>query len=81
MNLLACVASSNVEGVWALFKANVLYAIEIFVPCRCNESKELLMRHPYYIQCAVKREQHLWHMQHCNGGMARYLTQSCKCKN
>ena len=31
----------------------------IFVPRRCNESKELLMRLSYYIQRAVKHKQHL----------------------
>ena len=72
LNLIACIAPSNAEGVWALFKANVLHAIKIFVPRQCNESKELLIRHPYNIQHIVKHKQHLWHMRHWNGGKAHY---------
>ena len=70
------VASSDVNGLWALFKQYIYKAIERFEPLRKNHTvygPRTILNYHKYILCAQKRKLIMWRNRHAPGGHAECL--------
>ena len=75
VELFRTVASSDVNGLWALFKQYIYNAIERFVPLRKNHPvyrPRTIFNYPKYILRAQKRKLIMWRNRHAPGGQALY---------